>query len=94
MTKIRATLYIDGDLHERLKVLTETVPGMTISGTFNDLVREFLPVIEGLVDMAREGNIDAQAEMMEALLAQQLVGLMKKGMPSVRQLGEPGEMKE
>lgn len=82
--KKRVNLYLTAELHDRLIALSESVPGMTASGIVDDLLEEFLPVVEALANAAKSGDRDAQAQMMSSLLADQFLALASEGIEAVR----------
>jgi len=82
-TKKRVNLYVDAEPYDRLKALTKRVPGMTISGVFDQVLREFVPVVEQLVDLAQSGDREAQALVARRLLADQMFTLASEGADAI-----------
>lgn len=86
--KRRVTLYLDPEIHASARALVDSLPGASLSGIVDELLADYVPVVQSLMDAAKSGDKDAKAEMFSRLLADQLVGLATEGTSVVRQLVE------
>ena len=89
--KNRVTLYLRPEVHERLRRIVDQIPGMSHSMVVEELLLDFLPVMEDLLEAAKSGDRDAQAEIMKKLLADQMFALADEGTDVIRQLGNRAE---
>ena len=89
--KNRVTLYLRPEVHERLRRIVDQIPGMSHSMVVEELLLDFLPVMEDLLEAAKSGDRDAQAEIMKKLLADQMFALADEGTDVMRQLANRAE---
>lgn len=82
--KRRVNVYINGENFDRLKQIVSEVPGMTASGVIDELLEDFMPAMEMLVEAAKSGDRDVQAKMLSSLLADQFISLAAGGVDAVR----------
>lgn len=84
--KHRVTLYLEKALYDRFRAVVDSVPGMTLSGAVSELLADFVPVMEELLELSKSGDRDAQAEMMSLLLGRQFLALAQEGTAALRQV--------
>jgi post-segregation antitoxin (ccd killing protein) len=88
--KIRVNLYVDRDMHARLKAAVGRIPGLNVSLLFENSMREATPHLEKLGDAIESGNGQAAMEAMQIMMGQavETVGVQ---MSAVRTKLEEGE---
>lgn len=89
--KQKVTLYLNSAMYARLRAVVDSVPGMSVSGMVDELLTDFLPTMEALVEAAKAGDPEAQAEVMSQLLASQILSMANEGTSAVRQTLKKGE---
>ena len=74
--KVRASLYLERDLWERAKAITEQTGGViSASSMVNDFLRHTVPFVEEAVRKAQEGDREALLQFFDAFLAGSVVDL-------------------
>lgn len=84
VSKTKVTLSLRSDLHRRLRTLAGSIPGMTMSLVVDELLEDFLPNMEQLLEIVKEDDTAAQGEMLQRILADQVFSLAGEGRDAIR----------
>jgi hypothetical protein len=73
MSKRRVNVNIDAELHDRIKAVGDELPGFSFSALVNESLEQALPMLEGLVEAAKGGDVEALTAIMNNSVMSQLV---------------------